>query len=105
MDLRQGAYRALGPLRTPGGAAEIRQCGFPDRMVVGQRAGGADQGTLVKRAISNVTRRHTLALAAGAVASLTAAGANAQDEPEQHGISAFGDLKYPAGFKHFDYVE
>ena len=21
-----------------------------------------------------------------------------------HGLSIFGDLKYPAGFKHFDYV-
>jgi microcin C transport system substrate-binding protein len=28
----------------------------------------------------------------------------AQEEPERHGISAFGDLKYPADFKHFDYV-
>ena len=24
--------------------------------------------------------------------------------PRRHGISAFGDLKYPADFKHFDYV-
>ena len=23
---------------------------------------------------------------------------------QRHGISAFGDLKYPADFKHFDYV-
>lgn len=23
---------------------------------------------------------------------------------QRHGLSAFGDLKYPAGFKHFDYV-
>ncbi len=28
----------------------------------------------------------------------------AQQEAERHGISAFGDLKYPADFKHFDYV-
>src|SRR5207237_7053104 len=28
----------------------------------------------------------------------------AQQEEERHGISAFGDLKYPAGFKHLDYV-
>ena len=32
------------------------------------------------------------------------APAAAQEETERHGISAFGDLKYPADFKHFDYV-
>jgi microcin C transport system substrate-binding protein len=26
------------------------------------------------------------------------------DEVERHGISGFGDLKYPPDFKHFDYV-
>ena len=26
------------------------------------------------------------------------------EEVERHGISAFGDLKYPADFKHFDFV-
>jgi len=25
--------------------------------------------------------------------------------PERHGMSAFGDLKYPADFKHFEYVD
>jgi microcin C transport system substrate-binding protein len=48
-------------------------------------------------------------LLAGAVL-LAAAAARAQDAPAppdvitSHGISAFGDLKYPAGFAHFDYV-
>jgi microcin C transport system substrate-binding protein len=28
----------------------------------------------------------------------------AAESPERHGISAFGDLKYPTDFKHFDYV-
>jgi microcin C transport system substrate-binding protein len=28
----------------------------------------------------------------------------ADDENWQHGVSLFGDLKYPAGFTHFDYV-
>jgi microcin C transport system substrate-binding protein len=27
------------------------------------------------------------------------------EEAERHGLSAFGDLKYPAGFSHFDYVD
>ena len=32
------------------------------------------------------------------------AAAQAQDKNWQHGLSLFGDLKYPAGFKQFDYV-
>ena len=32
-------------------------------------------------------------------------GAARADESDwRHGLSLFGDLKYPAGFKHFDYV-
>ena len=54
--------------------------------------------------ICKVTRRHTLALGAGALASTLARSALAEEGPERHGISAFGDLKYPAGFKQFDYV-
>jgi microcin C transport system substrate-binding protein len=49
------------------------------------------------------TRRAALALAAGAVSAVMVPPAPAQ-EVERHGISAFGDLKYPPGFEHFDYV-
>ncbi|MEA2929852.1 MAG: microcin transport system substrate-binding protein [Hyphomicrobiales bacterium] len=53
-----------------------------------------------------VTRRSALAIGAGAVAG--AAGltdaASAAEEIESHGISAFGDLKYPPDFTHFEYV-
>jgi len=44
---------------------------------------------------------------AGIAASLAAGPALAQDAAEtivSHGLSAFGDLKYPADFEHFDYV-
>jgi len=57
-----------------------------------------------------VNRRDTLALGAGAVATLVVRPARAQApdlapaDGERHGMSAFGDLKYPASFKHFDYV-
>ena len=51
-----------------------------------------------------LTRRDTLLLGAGAIAACATPAALAQEEPERHGISAFGDLKYPADFKHFDYV-
>src|ERR671935_2613976 len=52
-----------------------------------------------------LTRRETLLLGTAAFASTIARPALAQRSPERHGMSAFGDLKYPAGFKHFDYVD
>ncbi len=55
-----------------------------------------------------LSRRRVLMLSAGAIAApavLRAAAAGADDEIETHGMSAFGDLKYPAGFRHFDYVD
>jgi hypothetical protein len=52
-----------------------------------------------------LTRRETLLFGAAAFASTIARPAVAQEGPERHGMSAFGDLKYPAGFKHFDYVD
>ncbi len=58
---------------------------------------------------NGLTRRRALVLSAGAVAApalLRAPGASvlAADEVDRHGISGFGDLKYPAEFSHFDYV-
>jgi microcin C transport system substrate-binding protein len=58
---------------------------------------------------SGVTRRDALGLGAGAAATLIVpagpgAAAPAQQDGERHGISGFGDLKYPADFKHFEYV-
>ncbi|WP_020179582.1 extracellular solute-binding protein [Methylopila sp. M107] len=73
--------------------------------------------------MSGPTRRDALfyAGAAAAVGSFALGGARAQTEgapaapaaaegdpkafgPERHGLSAFGELKYPPDFKHFDYV-
>jgi microcin C transport system substrate-binding protein len=55
-----------------------------------------------------LTRRKLLVLSAGAVASAKAGGfaasASANEKAESHGISAFGDLKYPANFSHFEYA-
>lgn len=53
-----------------------------------------------------VSRRDVLGLGVGAlgVARFGAAKAAADANAEAHGISVFGDLKYPADFKHFDYV-
>ncbi len=56
--------------------------------------------------MAQLSRRHVLALGVGGVFSAAALrGAAASEVPaEAHGISAFGDLKYPADFHHFDYV-
>jgi len=62
---------------------------------------------------SGLTRR-VMVVAAGAAAGnallrgggvARAAEGAAAEGAESHGISAFGDLKYPAGFRHFDYVD
>jgi microcin C transport system substrate-binding protein len=50
-----------------------------------------------------ITRRGMLILAATGLTSAIAPGIDAE-VAGQHGISAFGDLKYPPEFKHFDYV-
>ena len=53
-----------------------------------------------------LTRRGTLKIGAGALAAATRLAAPAAaDTAERHGISAFGDLKYPADFAHVDYVD
>ena len=57
-----------------------------------------------------VTRRAVLhtgaaALAAPALGALALPSTlRAQERAWKHGLSLFGDLKYPEGFKHFDYV-
>ena len=50
------------------------------------------------------TRREALLLGAAALVSSLAQNVEAGQDTERHGISAFGDLKYPPDFKHFDYV-
>ncbi|UGY19479.1 extracellular solute-binding protein [Bradyrhizobium septentrionale] len=52
------------------------------------------------------TRRHALGLGIGALsaAGLRAAPAAADNGTEMHGMSVFGDLKYPADFQQFDYI-
>src|SRR5258708_16817192 len=55
-------------------------------------------------AVRELTRGKTLLLSAAAFASSLARNAEAAQDSERHGVSAFGDLKYPPDFKHFDYV-
>ncbi|MGL4635015.1 MAG: extracellular solute-binding protein [Beijerinckiaceae bacterium] len=54
---------------------------------------------------TSLSRRSVLAGAAvTATASILPAYASTDWEKARHGISTFGDLKYAADFKHFDYV-
>jgi microcin C transport system substrate-binding protein len=50
-------------------------------------------------------RRHVLGLGIGALGTTLLRSASAADaDAGVHGMSVFGDLKYPADFHHFDYV-
>lgn len=51
-----------------------------------------------------LSRRSLLALGAAAGVSATFPLRAQNAEAERHGLSAFGDLKYPANFPHFGYV-
>ena len=54
----------------------------------------------------SLSRRHVLGLGVGALSAtqFRPASAAAEAEAGVHGLSVFGDLKYPADFQHFDYV-
>jgi microcin C transport system substrate-binding protein len=54
---------------------------------------------------ARLSRRHVLGLGACALSATWLGSAMAAEgAAEAHGMSAFGDLKYPADFHHFDYV-
>jgi len=63
---------------------------------------GGGLGYLATRRLS---RRKVLAVGAAAFAAAGLPRAEAANDIESHGISAFGDLKYPKNFSHFDYVD
>lgn len=69
-------------------------------MVVGRGKGREDRVAFV----TGVTRRNLLTITAGAAGALVLGSTGRASAREAHGISAFGDLKYPADFPHFDYV-
>ena len=60
--------------------------------------------------MTKISRRHVVALGVGGGlgaalgAPLLRGAAASEAGTEGHGISAFGDLKYPADFHHFEYV-
>ena len=55
--------------------------------------------------MAHLSRRNVLGLGIGALSAPLLGRAKAADfGAEVHGLSVFGDLKYPADFPHFDYV-
>src|SRR5580704_13325167 len=101
MDLPLRAHRPLVSLRLSRSVAEIRGIRVPDGVVVGRRQSRQDRIAFVIFA----TRRRALALAAGSAAGFLPlpvdwSRARADDLIEAHGLSAFGDLAYPADFQH-----
>jgi microcin C transport system substrate-binding protein len=53
----------------------------------------------------NLTRRAAFVGAGAAAFSAAASPSSRAGDPESHGLSIFGDLKYPPDFRHFDYVD
>jgi microcin C transport system substrate-binding protein len=51
-----------------------------------------------------LTRRNAIAMTAASLAGTRFLKPAMAQDAERHGISAFGELKYPADFRHFDYV-
>ena len=53
-----------------------------------------------------LSRRDVLIVGAGAMAAgVSGSTAQSADSAERHGLSSFGELKYPADFPHFAYVD
>jgi microcin C transport system substrate-binding protein len=77
-------------------------------VVVGRRQGGKDRKAILNRRLHDrhLSRRLVLGLGAGALATpwLPIAAAAEDVGAESHGMSSFGDLKYPADFQRFDYI-
>jgi microcin C transport system substrate-binding protein len=64
--------------------------------------------SLLAAAMPGRTRREVLAATGAAVVCVglpDLGTAQAQLDADRHGMSGFGDLKYPADFRHFDYVD
>jgi microcin C transport system substrate-binding protein len=55
--------------------------------------------------LPDLTRRSTLVLGVGGVIAALSGKAKSDEGTEHHGMSAFGELKYPADFQCFDYVD
>jgi microcin C transport system substrate-binding protein len=73
-------------------------------VVVGCGKGRKNWNEIVTEPL-DLTRRSTLVLGVGGVIAALSGKAKSDEGSEHHGMSAFGELKYPADFQHFDYVD
>jgi microcin C transport system substrate-binding protein len=73
-------------------------------VVVGCGKGRENRNEIVTE-LPDLTRRSTLVLGVGGVIAALSGKAKSDEGTEHHGMSAFGELKYPADFQHFDYVD
>jgi microcin C transport system substrate-binding protein len=73
-------------------------------VVVGCGKGRENRNEIVTE-LPDLTRRSTLVLGVGGVIAALSGKAKSDEGIEHHGMSAFGELKYPADFQHFDYVD
>ena len=76
---------------------------LPDHLVVGRGQGGQDGVALVNVALAPRRSDHRRRRR-GIRRNWSPPSRNPPQDAERHGISSFGDLKYPADFPHFDYV-
>src|SRR5688572_30273798 len=106
MDLRQIPHRTLGSLQPAREAAALRRTVLPDHLVVGSRESRQKREQVLRSPSGGTLTRRAALIGAGAAttALLPFPTVRANDLREVHGLSAFGDLKYPADFRHFDYV-
>jgi microcin C transport system substrate-binding protein len=73
-------------------------------VVVGCGKGRENRNEIVTE-LPDLTRRSTLVLGVGGVIAALSGKAKSDEGTEHHGMSAFGELKYPTDFQHFDYVD
>ncbi len=99
-------HRALGSLRAPALQGYPVHHRLSDGVVVGRRQGGEDRRLAMYDLRRGFTRREAMSLAGAALAAPflphMAFGAG---ETGLHGLSIFGELKYGAGFKNFEYAK
>ena len=90
----------------PTSSAEVRHR-LPDGVVVGRGQGGQDRRRPVRRAAArpDPPRGTAPAPARRSPRRSSRHGHGRAGKTGLHGLSVFGELKYPADFKHFDYVD
>src|SRR5690606_9051148 len=102
-DRAAGRQAGRHPAQPPGGAerqpARYRGLQHPARRMAGSESQSAAPPGPWRRKGNDLRRPLAGLLLAAALACLS----NAHAQP-RHGLSAFGDLKYPPDFRHFDYV-